>query len=123
MQFVQLPQLSNWRYFPADMPVHIVQTAFQQELIQFFIAVYPGNGREKVALGIAHVAFHTPFFMALCGCTVSTIEEVIAAKRFEGFLFLPVMPFQNLEYSCFEVVVSYPVWDPSVKVEPRLVCF
>ena len=82
MYFLHIPQFGNRCFLTANVPVHILFAAFQQQLVQFVIVVYPGKGREKVALGIPYVAFHAPFFMALSWGAVMAVKQIIAAKGF-----------------------------------------
>jgi hypothetical protein len=93
----------------AHVTGHILLAAFQQLLVQFGIVVYPGKRREKIALGVPHIAFYAPFFMPLGRGAVMAVEEIIAAKGFECILFLPIMPLENTKNGGFQIVVGNPV--------------
>jgi hypothetical protein len=41
---------------------------------------------QKVALGVAYIAFHTAFFMPLGRGTAMAFKQVVAAKNDEGVL-------------------------------------
>src|SRR3990172_334611 len=94
-RFLALPDLCHRAGFSAHAALHVIQAGLMQHGVQFRETFCLWNGREKVSLGIAHVAFHAAFLMSLRRGTVMALEQVVTAEGGEGSLFLAAVSFQN----------------------------
>lgn len=92
---------------------HPARGVFQARLPQVGVQLGKGadleHGREEIALVEPHVALDAAFLMALGRCAIVAIKQIMAAKAREGLLFAPIMAFEHLEHSRFQVVIGNPL--------------
>ena len=96
--FLALPDFRHRAIFSACIAQHVVHAGLMQHRVQFREIFCLRDRREKVSLGITHVAFHAAFLMPLRRGAVVALEQVVTAKGGEGSLFLAMVSFQHAKH-------------------------